>query len=95
MKYCEVDYSCLMLSLDFFLCFEVLLEAVDLLKPGDAVDGKLICEPKSLDEKSPTCRCAFLRNALGLGILKHLLMPLDAIDFLKHVYQIIDQDWSG
>ena len=57
-----------MLSLDFFLCFEVLLEAVDLLEPGDAVDGKLICEPEVVGRKEPQrVDVLSFETLLGLG----------------------------
>ena len=37
---------------------KILLEAVDLLEPGDAVDGKLICEPQLVGRKEPNVsRC--------------------------------------
>ena len=37
---------------------EILLEVVDLLEPGDAVDGKLICEPQLVGRKEPNVsRC--------------------------------------
>ena len=37
---------------------EILLEVVDLLEPGDAVDGKLICEPQLVGRKKPNVsRC--------------------------------------
>lgn len=37
---------------------EILLEVVDLLEPGDAVDGRLICEPQLVGRKeSNVSRC--------------------------------------
>ena len=40
---------------------ELLLEAVDLLEPGDgdAVDGKLICEPQLVGRKEPKVSMCF------------------------------------